>query len=264
MPSKIAFFSVSEISSAFTAAIVFRISARPCSESNGASVAKSCNRAAIAIASARERSTLREALATRTVIGQAEGILMERFGVDKPDLRFGLELIELTAVFGSTEFKAFAGAASIKGLCVKASEYPEAAAYGRNKLDALTDRAKKLGAKGLVWMKVGAAGDLDSPVAKFLTDDEKKSLLSVTGAVEGDLILIVADEWMNTVEVHCTGYDAAFSNDAAVRVMLPGFLVLVIVTKSPMTMPYVEMVADSVTFALESIAMFCVVRPMTS
>ena len=126
---------------------------------------------------------------------------MERFGVDKPDLRFGLELIELTAVFGSTEFKAFAGAASIKGLCVKASEYPEAAAYGRNKLDALTDRAKKLGAKGLVWMKVGAAGDLDSPVAKFLTDDEKKSLLSVTGAVEGDLILIVADEWMNTVEV---------------------------------------------------------------
>ena len=126
---------------------------------------------------------------------------MERFGVDKPDLRFGLELIELTAVFGSTEFKAFAGAASIKGLCVKASEYPEAAAYGRNKLDALTDRAKKLGAKGLVWMKVGAAGDLDSPVAKFLTDDEKRSLLSVTGAVEGDLILIVADEWMNTVEV---------------------------------------------------------------
>ncbi len=126
---------------------------------------------------------------------------MERFGVDKPDLRFGLELIELTAVFGSTEFKAFSGAASIKGLCVKASEYPEAAAYGRNKLDALTDRAKKLGAKGLVWMKVGAAGDLDSPVAKFLTDDEKKSLLSVTGAVEGDLILIVADEWMNTVEV---------------------------------------------------------------
>ena len=126
---------------------------------------------------------------------------MERFGVDKPDLRFGLELIELTAVFGSTEFKAFAGAASIKGLCVKASEYPEAAAYGRNKLDALTDRAKKLGAKGLVWMKVGAAGDLDSPVAKFLTDNEKKSLLSVTGAVEGDLILIVADEWMNTVEV---------------------------------------------------------------
>ena len=126
---------------------------------------------------------------------------MERFGVDKPDLRFGLELIELTPVFESTEFKAFAGAASIKGLCVRASEYPEAAAYGRNKLDALTDRAKKLGAKGLVWMKVGPAGELDSPVAKFLTDAERSALLSATGAGEGDLVLIVADEWMNTVEV---------------------------------------------------------------
>ena len=126
---------------------------------------------------------------------------MERFGVDKPDLRFGLELIELTSVFASTEFKAFAGAGSIKGLCVKASEYPEAAAYGRNKLDALTDRAKKLGAKGLVWMKAGAAGEVESPVAKFLTDAERASLISTTGAGEGDLILIVADEWMNAVEV---------------------------------------------------------------
>ena len=126
---------------------------------------------------------------------------MERFGVDKPDLRFGLELIELTPVFASTEFKAFAGAGSIKGLCVRASEYPEAAAYGRNKLDALTDRAKKLGAKGLVWMKVGPAGELDSPVAKFLTDAERSALLSATGAGEGDLVLIVADEWMTTCEV---------------------------------------------------------------
>ena len=126
---------------------------------------------------------------------------MERFGVDKPDMRFGLELVELTAVFSSTEFKAFAGAGSIKGLRVAATEYPEAAAYGRNKLDALTDRAKKLGAKGLVWMKVGAAGELESPVAKFLTDTERVALLAATGAVEGDLVLIVADEWSTTVEV---------------------------------------------------------------
>ena len=126
---------------------------------------------------------------------------MERFGVDKPDLRFGLELIELTGVFAGTEFKAFAGAGSVKGLCVKASEYPEAAAYGRNKLDAVTDRAKKLGAKGLVWMKVVAGGELESPVAKFLSDGEKAALLSATGATEGDLVLIVADEWMTTCEV---------------------------------------------------------------
>ena len=126
---------------------------------------------------------------------------MERFGIDKPDLRFGMELIELTALFSSTEFKAFAGAACIKGIRVDAATYPEAAAYGRNKLDALTDRAKKIGAKGLVWMKVGADGAVDSPVAKFLTDSEREALVATMGAVEGDLLLLVADEWETTVEV---------------------------------------------------------------
>ena len=126
---------------------------------------------------------------------------MERFGIDKPDLRFGMELVELTALFASTEFKAFAGAACIKGIRVDAATYPEAAAYGRNKLDALTDRAKKIGAKGLVWMKVGADGAVDSPVAKFLTDSEREVLVATMGAVEGDLLLLVADEWETTVEV---------------------------------------------------------------
>ncbi|MEI6198573.1 MAG: aspartate--tRNA ligase [Actinomycetota bacterium] len=126
---------------------------------------------------------------------------MNRFGIDKPDLRFGMELIELTSLFAGTEFKAFAGAPCIKGICVDAKTYPEAAAFGRNKLDGLTDRAKKIGAKGLVWMKVGADGALDSPVAKFLTDDEKAALVSAMGAKEGDLLLLVADGWDTTCEV---------------------------------------------------------------
>lgn len=126
---------------------------------------------------------------------------MERFGVDKPDLRFGLELIELTQIFASTEFKAFSTAESIKGLCVRAGEYPDTAAAGRNRLDALTDRAKKLGAKGLVWMRVQAGGQLDSPVAKFLSETEIAALLAATGATEGDLILMVADSWHNACEV---------------------------------------------------------------
>lgn len=126
---------------------------------------------------------------------------MERFGIDKPDLRFGMELVELTSLFAATEFKAFAGAACIKGIRVDAATYPEAAASGRNKLDALTDRAKKIGAKGLVWMKVGAEGAVDSPVAKFLTDSEREALVVTMGAVEGDLLLLVADEWETTVEV---------------------------------------------------------------
>ena len=126
---------------------------------------------------------------------------MNRFGIDKPDLRFAMELIELTPLFAGTEFKAFAGAACIKGICVDAKTYPDAAAFGRNKLDALTDRAKKIGAKGLVWMKIGAGGVIDSPVVKFLSDDEKSALVSAMGATEGDLLLLVADEWDTTCEV---------------------------------------------------------------
>ncbi len=126
---------------------------------------------------------------------------MNRFGSDKPDLRFAMELIELTPLFAGTEFKAFAGASCIKGICVDAKTYPEAAAFGRNKLDGLTDRAKKIGAKGLVWMKIGADGAIDSPVAKFLSDSEKSALVSAMGATEGDLLLLVADEWDTTCEV---------------------------------------------------------------
>jgi aspartyl-tRNA synthetase len=126
---------------------------------------------------------------------------MNRFGIDKPDLRFAMELIELTPLFAGTEFKAFAGASCIKGICVDAKTYPEAAAFGRNKLDGLTDRAKKIGAKGLVWMKIGADGAIDSPVAKFLSDDEKSALVVAMGATEGDLLLLVADEWDTTCEV---------------------------------------------------------------
>ena len=122
---------------------------------------------------------------------------MERFGVDKPDLRFGMELTELTAIFSSTEFKAFTGAESIKGIRVEG----KAEEFGRNKLDALTDRAKKIGAKGLVWLKVAADGTLESPVVKFLSADEQSQLISILQATPGDLLLIVADEWSMTCEV---------------------------------------------------------------
>ena len=126
---------------------------------------------------------------------------MNLYGTDKPDLRFAMQLVELTSIFSATGFKAFAGAASIKGLRVSRTEYPEQAASGRNRLDALTERAKKLGAKGLVWMKVGAGGDVESPIAKFLSDKEKSELLRAMGAQEGDLLLIVADDWMTTCTV---------------------------------------------------------------
>ena len=126
---------------------------------------------------------------------------MNRFGTDKPDMRFAMELTELTGVFAGTEFKAFSTASSIKGIRVDAATYPEAAAMGRNKLDQLTDRAKQLGAKGLVWIKVGEGGTLESPIAKVLSDAEKSALVAELGAVAGDLLLLVADEWSTTCGV---------------------------------------------------------------
>ncbi|MGD9703614.1 MAG: aspartate--tRNA ligase [Acidimicrobiia bacterium] len=122
---------------------------------------------------------------------------MERFGVDKPDLRFGMELTELTPIFAATEFKAFAGAASIKGIRVKG----RAEEFGRSKLDGLTDRAKQLGAKGLVWMKVSRDGALEAPVVKFLSEAEQRAICSTLAAEPGDLLLIVADEWETACEV---------------------------------------------------------------
>ena len=126
---------------------------------------------------------------------------MNRFGVDKPDLRFGLELHELTDIFAATEFKAFSTAASIKGIRVDAATYPEQAASGRGRLDALTDRAKQVGAKGLVWLRVAEGKTFESPVAKFISATESAALCDRFGAVPGDLILIVADEWDTTCEV---------------------------------------------------------------
>ena len=121
---------------------------------------------------------------------------MDVYGIDKPDLRFGMELVEITEVFAATEFKAFSSATSIKGIKVGGA----ADDYGRNQLDKLTDRAKSLGAKGLVWLKVTDDG-FDSPVAKFISETETDAIKTAFEAQTGDLILIVADEWMTTCEV---------------------------------------------------------------
>jgi aspartyl-tRNA synthetase len=112
----------------------------------------------------------------------------ERFGSDKPDIRFGMELIELTPNFAATEFNAF------KADCVKGIVVDGGAEFTRSKLDELTDKAKRWGAKGLVWMRVKDGGELDSPVAKFLSAEELAGLVAMTGAKTGDLLLLVADD----------------------------------------------------------------------
>jgi aspartyl-tRNA synthetase len=111
---------------------------------------------------------------------------MMRFGSDKPDLRFGLELVDVTEVFAATEFRAFQGEA------VKALPVPGQGDLGRSRLDALIERAKELGAPGLVWMRVREGGVLDAPVAKFLSEAEQVGLVDATGAATGDLLLLAA------------------------------------------------------------------------
>lgn len=116
---------------------------------------------------------------------------LDRYGTDKPDLRFGMELVDLGAAVAATEFRAF------QAPCVRAIRVPGSGSLGRSRLDALTERAKGLGAAGLVWLRVldGDTGPaIDSPVAKFLSSDEQAAIVSETDAVPGDLILIVAGE----------------------------------------------------------------------
>jgi aspartyl-tRNA synthetase len=120
----------------------------------------------------------------------------ERFGSDKPDTRFGMELVELTAVFEATEFNAFRAPAAPGplGFAVKGIRVPGGASKTRRQLDELTDQAKLWGAKGLVWMKVEDDRSLTSPVAKFLSESELSATADALAADAGDLLLIVADD----------------------------------------------------------------------
>jgi aspartyl-tRNA synthetase len=122
---------------------------------------------------------------------------MDRFGVDKPDLRFGMELVDLGELFAGTEVRAFSAP------CVKAMRVPAGGDLGRNRLDALVERAKGLGAKGLAWFKVTADAPvaLASPLDKVLSDTERAGLVSATGASVGDLVLVVADTWRVACDV---------------------------------------------------------------
>lgn len=118
---------------------------------------------------------------------------MERYGSDKPDTRFGMELVELTEVFADTEANVF------KAPCVKGIRLENGGEdLTRKQIDALVDQAKLWGAKGLAWMRV-VAGEREAPgleggVAKFLSDTEAAATITALGAAPGDMVFLVADE----------------------------------------------------------------------
>ncbi len=118
---------------------------------------------------------------------------MNRFGTDRPDIRFGMELIDVSDLVADSAFRIFSGVVAdggrVKGICV-----PGCGDYSRGQIDELVEMAQAEGAKGLAWLALDEAGEMRSSFAKFLSDEEVASLLKRLEAEHGDLLLFVADE----------------------------------------------------------------------
>lgn len=113
---------------------------------------------------------------------------MEKYGVDKPDLRYGMELIDLTEDLKNTEFSVFAKAECVKAICVKGG-----ADLSRSQIDNFTDKARKLGAGGLAYLTYTPEG-IKSPIAKFMSEAELEAITKKTGAKAGDAVFFGADK----------------------------------------------------------------------
>ncbi|MCL2503726.1 MAG: aspartate--tRNA ligase [Coriobacteriia bacterium] len=118
---------------------------------------------------------------------------MERFGSDRPDTRFGMELTDVSEVFSASGFKVFADALSAGG-AIKALCAPGAGDWSRSRIDALNKTALDNGAKGLAWIAYPSQGDLRSPIAKFFAEHELTGLADAVKAGPGDLVCMVADD----------------------------------------------------------------------
>jgi aspartyl-tRNA synthetase len=118
---------------------------------------------------------------------------MDRYGSDKPDTRFGLELINVSDVVKQSGFKVFAAAVENGGEVKAINVKGKAADYSRKDIDGLTEFTARYGAKGLAWMKVEASG-LKGPISKFFNEEDAANLINVLNAEEGDLLLFVADK----------------------------------------------------------------------
>ena len=124
---------------------------------------------------------------------------MDRYGADKPDLRFGMEIVDLSSELTGTEFRGFAATLEsngvVRGINTGAREFP------RSLADKLTEEAKALGAAGLVWMVIEPDSQLRSPVAKFLAANEQKAIVEALAGQPGDVLLLVAGPWRTAVTV---------------------------------------------------------------
>ncbi len=118
---------------------------------------------------------------------------MDRFGMDRPDTRFGFELVDLTEIAKTCSFKVFRSIADGDGT-VRAINAKGCATFSRKDLDVLTDYVAQFGAKGLAWVKMKADGEWQSPIAKFFSDEERAAMTKALDAEEGDLLFFGADK----------------------------------------------------------------------
>ncbi len=144
---------------------------------------------------------------------------MDRYGVDKPDIRFAMEIKDLKATVTGSGFKVFDDVLARGGI-VRGLAVPKGGAFSRGQFDKLTDLAKKAGAKGLVWIKSEASGELTTPIAKFFSPEKLKAMFAATGAEAGDACLVVADD-----------FDVACASLSALRMHLGNELKLIDRTK---------------------------------
>jgi aspartyl-tRNA synthetase len=124
---------------------------------------------------------------------------LNRFGIDKPDTRFGMELVDFTEEFRASTFKVFSGAIAAGGV-VKALNAKGLADATQGQIETMTEYAKGFGAKGLAYIKV-EKGEWKSPIVKFFNDAEKAALTQKLAIQEGDLILFAADQWLTACEI---------------------------------------------------------------
>src|SRR6188768_2217930 len=124
---------------------------------------------------------------------------LNRWGIDKPDTRFGMELVDFTEDFRASTFKVFSGAIASGGV-VKAMNAKGMAGATQGQIETMTEYAKSFGAKGLAYIKV-ENGEWKSPIVKFFNEAEKAALKTKLAIEEGDLILFAADQWLNACEI---------------------------------------------------------------
>jgi aspartyl-tRNA synthetase len=124
---------------------------------------------------------------------------LNRYGIDKPDLRFAMELVDFTDDFRASSFKVFSGAVANGGV-VKAINAKGLAGATQGQIETMTEYAKSFGAKGLAFIKV-ENGEWRSPIVKFFSDAEKAALTQKLAIEKGDLILFAADQWLNACEI---------------------------------------------------------------